>query len=191
MKNVGLFFGSFNPVHNGHLMLANYLLEYASLDEIWFIVSPHNPLKAQADLMPEEKRLAMVKKAVEGFDRFVVSDIEFGMPKPSYTIDTLKALEIKFPNMHFHLITGTDSLENFHLWKDYEAILKSYSLLVYPRKGSSDHPLIKHPSVQLIEAPLIEVSSTFIRDAIKQGKDLRFFLPKGVFEMIRQSIFEN
>jgi len=191
MKNIGLFFGSFNPVHNGHLMLANYLLEYASLDEIWFIVSPHNPLKAQADLMPEEKRLAMVKKAVEGFDRFVVSNIEFGMPKPSYTIDTLKALEIEFPNMHFHLITGTDSLENFHLWKDYEAILKSYSLLVYPRKGSSGHPLIKHSSVQLIEAPLIEVSSTFIRDAIKQGKDLRFFLPKGVFEMIRQSIFEN
>lgn len=191
MKKVGLFFGSFNPVHNGHLMLANYLLEYVPFDEIWFVVSPQNPLKNQDELMPEAFRLSLVEKAIEGFSRFNACDTEFYLSKPSYTIHTLSALAGEFPEIEFYLIMGADSLLNFHLWKDYATILEKYHLLVYPRKGSPEHHLMKHPSVQLVDAPLIEVSSTFIREAIKQGKDLRFFLPTGVFEMIRQPIDEN
>lgn len=188
MKKVGLFFGSFNPVHNGHLMLANYLLEFVPLDAVWFVVSPQNPLKNQDELMPEAFRLRLVKKAIGGFARFKACDTEFHLSKPSYTIHTLNALAEEFPDIDFYLIMGADSLLNFHLWKDYTTILEKYHLLVYPRKGSTEHALMKHPSVQLVEAPLIEVSSTFIRDGFKCGKDLRFFLPAEIFGMLHEAL---
>jgi nicotinate-nucleotide adenylyltransferase len=186
MEKIGLFFGSFNPVHNGHLMLANYILEFGNLDQVWFVVSPHNPLKPTTDLLPENQRLDLVRYAIGDFDRFKLCDIEFGMPRPSFTIDTLTLLSSKHPEKHFSLIIGSDSLDSFNHWKDFETILSRYTLLVYPREGRNEsNPLQQHPSVIRIAAPQIEVSSSFIRDGLKQGKDLRFFMPKGIFERLK------
>ncbi len=184
MKKVGLFFGSFNPVHNGHLMLANYMLTFVPLDEVWFVVSPQNPLKMAGDLWPEALRFQLVKAATAGFAPFVVSDIEFAMPKPSYTIDTLEQLFLKHPSVHFSLIMGSDSLESFHLWKSYDSILDKVRLLVYPRKGSDGGALKDHPAVVWLDAPLLGISSTFIRESLSAGKDIRFFLPPQVWSMI-------
>lgn len=185
MEKIGLFFGSFNPVHNGHLMLANYIIEYGDLDEVWFVVSPHNPLKAVSGLLPEKQRLDLVSLAIADFDRFKLCDVEFGMPKPSFTIDTLTLLNARHPEKHFTIIMGSDSLDSFDRWKDFEVLLNRYTLLVYPRKGSNENnPLHQHPSVKHIEAPQIEVSSSFIREGLKHGKNLRFFMPKDVFEQL-------
>ena len=183
-RKIGLFFGSFNPIHNGHLMLANFLAEYGSLDEIWFVVSPHNPLKDKKSLLDDRHRMRMVELAVEGDDRFHVCDIEFHMPKPSYTIDTLVRLSEHHRGYDFYLICGMDSLQSFNKWKNYNAILENYHLLVYPRKGYSCNELINHPSVQVIEAPEIEVSSTFLRKAIAEKHDIRYFLPEKVYKYI-------
>jgi len=189
MRKVGLFFGSFNPIHNGHLMLANYLAEYGDMDEIWFVVSPHNPLKDKKSLLDDRHRLRMVELAVEGDERFQVCDIEFYMPKPSYTIDTLAKLHERYPSKDFYLICGMDSLESFKKWKNYEAILEYYHLLVYPRKGFSGNELENHPSVKTINAPEIEVSSTFIRNAISEGHDVRYFVPEKVNRYIDEMGF--
>lgn len=189
MEKIGLFFGSFNPVHNGHLMLANYILAFGDIDQVWFVVSPHNPLKPVSDLLPENQRLDLVRFAIDSFARFKLCDIEFAMPRPSFTIDTLTLLSSKHPEKHFSLIMGSDSIDSFHLWKDFETLLSRYTLLVYPRKGGSENnPLYQHHSVKRIEAPQIEVSSSFIRKGLKQGKDLRFFMPKGVFERFLQQL---
>lgn len=181
---IGLFFGSFNPIHNGHLMLANYLAEYGELDEIWFVVSPQNPFKEKKSLLADRHRLYMVEMAIQGDDRFHVCDIEFHMPQPSYTIDTLTWLSQKHPNTDFYLICGMDNIESFKKWKNYEMILKYHHLLIYPRKGYSGNELLNHPSVKVVNAPEIEVSSTFIRNAIGEGRDVRFFMPKDVAKYI-------
>lgn len=183
-EKVGLFFGSFNPIHNGHLMLANYLAEYGGLDEIWFVVSPQNPFKDKKSLLADRHRLYMVEMAINGDERFQVCDIEFYMPKPSYTIDTLTRLQERHPNTDFYLICGMDNIESFKKWKNYEAILQYHHLMVYPRKGYSSNELVEHPSVTVVEAPEIEVSSTFIRNAIGEGKDVRYFVPKEVYQYI-------
>lgn len=183
-EKVGLFFGSFNPIHNGHLMLANYLAEYGGLDEIWFVVSPQNPFKDKKSLLADRHRLYMVEMAIKDDERFQVCDIEFYMPQPSYTIDTLTRLQERHPNTDFYLICGMDNIESFKKWKNYEAILQYHHLMVYPRKGYSSNELVEHPSVTVVEAPEIEVSSTFIRNAIGEGKDVRYFVPKEVYKYI-------
>lgn len=175
---IGLFFGSFNPVHNGHLMLANYIVEYTDLDSIWFVVSPQNPFKDKESLLQDRHRFDMLEMAVENDSRFEVCDIEFNMPKPSYTIDTLTRLSELYPETEFHLICGMDNLVNFKKWKNAQEILDNYHLLVYPRKGYEGGDLINHKSVRIIDAPEIEISSTFIRNAVAENKDVRYFMPE-------------
>lgn len=175
---IGLFFGSFNPVHNGHLMLANYIVEYTDLDSIWFVVSPQNPFKDKESLLQDRHRFDMLEMAVGNDSRFEVCDIEFNMPKPSYTIDTLTRLSELYPETEFHLICGMDNLVNFKKWKNAQEILDNYHLLVYPRKGYEGGDLINHKSVRIIDAPEIEISSTFIRNAVAENKDVRYFMPE-------------
>lgn len=175
---IGLFFGSFNPVHNGHLMLANYIVEYTDLDSVWFVVSPQNPFKDKESLLQDRHRFDMLEMAVGNDSRFEVCDIEFNMPKPSYTIDTLTRLSELYPETEFHLICGMDNLVNFKKWKNAQEILDNYHLLVYPRKGYEGGDLMNHKSVRIIDAPEIEISSTFIRNAVAENKDVRYFMPE-------------
>lgn len=181
---IGLFFGSFNPIHQGHLMLANYMLEYAGLQEVWFIVSPQNPLKDKKNLLAEQDRFDMVTKAIDEFPGFRAIDIEFHMPKPSYTIDTLVRLTERHPSHNFYLICGMDALQSFHKWKNYNQILDSCNILVYPRKDADGGQFSNHPSVKIVDAPQLEVSSSFIRKAISESKNVQFFLPHGVYQYI-------
>ena len=191
-RQIGLFFGSFNPVHNGHLMLANYIVEYTDLDSIWFVVSPHNPLKEKDSLLEDSHRLDMLQMAIHNDERFEVCDIEFNMPKPSYTIDTLNRLSELHPDTEFHLICGMDNLESFKKWKNYQDILDNYHLMVYPRKNYDGGELSSHKSVQIIDAPEIEISSTFIRKAMTENKDLRHFMPeKSYNHMIDMKFYKD
>jgi nicotinate-nucleotide adenylyltransferase len=169
-KKTGLFFGSFNPVHNGHLILANYMAEFTDLDEVLFVVSPQNPLKEKKTLLPEYHRLYMTRLAVEDEIKLGVTDIEFKMPKPSYTIDTLAWLNDKYPDKDFVLISGTDIFKTFHKWKNYDKILKYYSIYVYPRPGSNPGIYSDNKKIKLFDAPLLEISSSFIRKGIKEKK---------------------
>ena len=174
---IGLFFGSFNPVHNGHLILANYIVEYTDLDSIWFVVSPQNPFKDKKSLLQDYHRRDMLEMALKDDPRFEVCDIEFYMPKPSYTIDTLVRLSERHPNTEFYLICGMDNLVSFKKWKNYQAILDNYQVLVYPRKECDGGELLNHKSIHVVNAPEIEISSTFIRNAVAEGKDVRYFMP--------------
>ena len=174
----GLFFGSFNPVHIGHLALANYFLAENLVEEVWFVVSPHNPHKKKSHLLHENHRLQMLKVAVGDFLKIKVSNIEFSMPQPSYTINTLVRLKEKYPSKNFALIMGADNLETFDKWKNHEEILSRHTLLVYPRPGYSGGDMANHPSVSVTQAPLIEISSTQIRSWVKEKKDVRFFMQK-------------
>ncbi len=184
MKKTGLFFGSFNPIHIGHLCVAEYMREFGGLDEVWFVVSPQNPLKDKLTLLDDYARYEMVQIAIGDDTRFRVTDIEFHLPKPSYTIDTLTHLYEKYPDRQFVLTGGTDLLVSFHKWKNYEQLLANYTLLLYPRHGSDSHPLTKHPSVTLIDAPRIEISASFIRGALKNRRSVRYFLPDAVYRYI-------
>ncbi|MBI5542060.1 MAG: nicotinate-nucleotide adenylyltransferase [Bacteroidia bacterium] len=183
-KLTGLFFGSFNPIHIGHLAIANYILEFTDMSELWMIVSPHNPLKNKKSLAPDYHRLEMVKSAIGDHTKMKASDIEFKLPKPSYTIDTLAYLTEKYPNKKFSLIMGADNLQSFEKWKNYTEILKSYKIFVYPRPGIDIKNSKFEGDIEITNAPLIEISSSFIRDAIKNGKDIRFYLHDKVFEYI-------
>ncbi|PIX33821.1 MAG: nicotinic acid mononucleotide adenylyltransferase [Bacteroidetes bacterium CG_4_10_14_3_um_filter_31_20] len=183
-KLTGLFFGSFNPVHVGHLVIANYMLEYTEIKELWFIVSPQNPFKEKKLLAPEYHRLEMVRLAIGENNKMKASDIEFKMPKPSYTIDTLAYLKDKFPKRDFALIMGADNLKSFEKWKNFEQILNNSPLLVYPRIGFTNSNIELKGDIRNTEAPVIEISSTFIREGIKMGKDLRFYLNDKVYEYI-------
>jgi nicotinate-nucleotide adenylyltransferase len=188
-KLTGLFFGSFNPIHTGHLCIAEFMVEFGGLKEVWFIVSPHNPLKDKATLLSDQYRLEMAEAAIENDERFRVSDIEFRMPRPSYTIDTLTRLSEQHPDRQFVLIAGTDVLPSFHKWKNYEQLLNQYRLMIYPRHGDEEHPLLSHPSITVVNAPRIEISASFIREAIKNGKNIRYFLPDKVMKIIEKMGF--
>lgn len=188
-KATGLFFGSFNPIHVGHLIIANHMLEYGGLDEVWFVVSPHNPLKTRTTLLEDHHRLALVNVAVEDNSRFKASNIEFGLPKPSYTVVTLAALREKYPDKDFVLIMGSDNLSGLRRWRNYEQILENYRILVYPRPGYCEGEFFHHPSVTMTDSPLMEISSTFIRTAIKTGKSVRYLLPEKVHEYILEMHF--
>lgn len=189
MNNIGLYFGSFNPVHNGHLMIANYILEYSDISQIWFIVSPQNPLKKRNSLLADYHRLEMISRAIDGFEGFKVSNIEFNMPKPSYTVDTLAYLNDKYPNKKFSLIMGGDNLSTINKWKNYDEILKHYKIYVYPRPDATMNHFYTHKNVQIINAPLIEISSSFIRKSIANNKDIRFFMPSKAYEFMDEMNF--
>jgi len=180
----GLLFGSFNPIHIGHLALANYYAEFTDLDQIWFVVTPHNPLKQKASLLNDHKRLELVQLAIDDFPKFKVSKIEFELPQPNYTIHTLAHLNEKYPHDDFVLIMGEDNLDGFEKWKNYQTILEQYQVYVYPRKGYNTQKHKNHPNVKMVDAPVIEISSTFIREALKNKKDIRYFLPSKVWKLI-------
>jgi nicotinate-nucleotide adenylyltransferase len=181
----GLYFGSFNPVHIGHMAIANYIIGFTDIDQLWFVISPQNPLKRKATLLEDHKRRALLEIAVEKDDRFRVCDIEFRLPKPSYTIDTLAYLKEIYPSHEFVLIMGSDGLPTFTKWKNFRLIQDNYMRYIYPRPG---FPVIngETPNSKIVDAPLMEISSTFIRDALKAGIDIRHFLPSGVYDYIVQ-----
>jgi len=181
---IGIFPGSFNPVHIGHLALANFIVEYGEFDEIWFLITPHSPLKNKSDLMDQELRLAWLEKSIGDYPKFKACTIEWDMPQPSYTINTLQRLRFMFPENSFELIIGSDNWETIHRWKDYQVILKNFKTWIYPRLGTGKI-IFNHPNVRMVKgAPKMEISSTFIRKAIRRGKDVRFFLPRGIYEDI-------
>jgi nicotinate-nucleotide adenylyltransferase len=185
----GLFFGSFNPIHIGHLILAEYMVEHAGLKNVWFIVSPQNPLKEKKTLLADHHRLALVNIATEDDPRFRSSNIEFHMPQPSYTIDTLTYLSEKYPDHHFVLIGGMDILPSFHKWKNHEELLSQYELYIYNRPGYQAGEYSEHEKIRFFDAPLIEISASFIRASIRKGLDVRYMLPPKVYEYIREMHF--
>jgi len=180
----GLFFGSFNPIHTGHLVIASYMAGFTGLKEVWLVVSPHNPLKNRSGLANMYDRLEMAKLAVENSDQLKVSDIEFGLPQPSYTVDTLTYLQEKYPDREFVLIMGADNLASFKKWKNYEVLLKNYQIYVYPRPEIDLGEWQDHPSIIITETPQMDISSTFIRKAIKEGKNIQYFVPDKVLDFI-------
>lgn len=188
---IGLYFGTFNPIHVGHLIIANHLAENSDIDQVWMVITPHNPLKKKANLLEDYHRLHMVHLATEKFDKIQPTDIEFKLPQPNYTINTLVHLEEKFPNHEFSLIMGEDNLESFNKWKNYEVILANYQIYVYPRISESMIPeaFQNHPKIKRIEAPIIELSSTFIRNNIKAGKNIQPMLNPKVWEYIDHNLF--
>ncbi len=190
-KNIGLYFGTFNPIHIGHLVIANHFAEFSDLDEIWLVVTPHNPHKKKNNLLDDIHRLAMVRIAVEDYPKLKVSNIEFDLPQPNYTVNTLTHLEEKFPEHHFSLIMGEDNLKNFHKWKNFEVILERYTLYVYPRisQGKVESNISNFSSISRINAPIMEISSTFIRKNIKKGKNIRPLLPENVWQYLDEMNF--
>jgi nicotinate-nucleotide adenylyltransferase len=178
MAEVGLFFGSFNPIHIGHLIIAQAMLEGGPLDEVWFVVSPQNPHKSSHQLAHEFDRLDMVELAIGDNRRFRAVDVEFRMPRPNYTVHTLAQLSDKHPAHRFRLIVGEDNLESLPRWKNYEVILREYGLLVYPRPGAAPGTLREHPSVRYIDAPLLDISASYVRQRIAAGFSVRYLLPE-------------
>ena len=187
--STGLYFGTFNPVHIGHMAIANYIVEYAGIDQLWFVVSPQNPFKNKMNLLDDYQRLEMVHRAIDDDPRFRASNIEFGLPKPSYTIDTLTYLKEQYPGHRFKIIMGSDNLEKFHKWKNYESIVGNYGIIVYPRPGFDPKSIGLHQNITICEAPQMDISSTFIRNAIKQGKDMRHFIPPVTWKYMEEMNF--
>lgn len=188
---VGLFFGTFNPIHIGHLIIANYMSEFSDLDEVWFVVTPLSPFKKKSSLLGNHHRLAIVNVAIEDYPKLKTSDIEFKLSQPNYTINSLVHLEEKYPNHQFCLIMGEDNLKGFHKWKNYETILQNYEVYVYPRisDGNTESELLNHPKIHQINAPIVEVSSIFIRKAIKEKHDIRAMLAPNVWKYIEEMNF--
>jgi nicotinate-nucleotide adenylyltransferase len=184
---IGLFFGSFNPVHIGHMIIADYLVEFSDLDQVWLVVSPHNPLKPKQTLAPDYARLHLVRLAIGDHPRLRTSDIEFHLPKPSYTVDTLAYLREKYPGYEFALIMGGDNLATLHKWKNYEFLLENYLIYVYQRPKYEDAPLAHHPHVRLFEAPLLDISASFVRECIRTGKSIRYLVPDAVYQYLETS----
>ncbi|HNQ27255.1 MAG TPA: nicotinate (nicotinamide) nucleotide adenylyltransferase [Aquaticitalea sp.] len=189
--NVGLYFGTFNPIHIGHLVIANHLAEYGDLDQVWFVVTPQSPFKVKNSMLDNHQRLEMVYRATKDYNKLRPSDIEFGLPQPNYTVHTLAHLQEKFPQHTFSLIMGEDNLKGFHKWKNYELILEHHDLYVYPRisEGAIETRFEKHPKIHRVDAPIMELSSTFIRSAIKAGKNVRPMLPENVWEYLDEMNF--
>jgi nicotinate-nucleotide adenylyltransferase len=187
---IGLYFGSFNPIHVGHLAIAGYFAQFTDLEQVWFVVSPHNPFKEKKSLLKGHHRLAMVRAAIEDCSYLQASDIEFNLPQPSYTCITLAHLEEKFPRNQFSLIMGSDSLETFPNWRNAEAMLERYRLMVFPRLGHDGGTLRNHRAVfWAAEAPQIELASTMIRQAIANGKDVRCFMPERAWHYLDEMHF--
>lgn len=184
--NIGIFSGSFNPIHIGHLALANYLCEYEGLDEVWFLVTPRNPLKTESELMDDKLRLELVRLAIEGYPKFRASDIEFRLPRPSYTVHTLDELKRAYPRHSFHLIIGSDNWALFPRWYESERILAENRILIYPRPGYPVEAASLPENVRTASSPVFEISSTFIRRALEVGKDVRYFLHPAVYEALTQ-----
>ncbi len=182
-NEIVLFFGSFNPIHIGHLAIANYITEFCDISELWFVVTPQNPLKAASTLLNDRDRQHLVQLAIDQYPKFKVSDIEFYLPKPNYTINTLAYISEKYPTKKFSLLIGGDNLESFHKWKNYRLILDNYKLYVYKRPGAETREF-ENSNIEILDAPQIEISSSFIREAIKSGKDIRYFLPDKVYKYI-------
>ncbi|CAM4178142.1 nicotinate-nucleotide adenylyltransferase [Pedobacter westerhofensis] len=180
MAKTGLFFGSFNPVHVGHMIIASYMANYTGLDEVWLVVSPQNPLKNKKGLGNMYDRLEMARLAAEPAENIKVSDIEFTLPQPSYTIDTLTYLHEKYPAREFVLIMGEDNLVSLKKWKNFEVLLQNYSIYVYPRPGCDSSEWAGHPSITFTETPQMEISSTFIRNALKNKNNIQFLVPENV-----------
>ena len=191
MKKIGLFFGSFNPVHIGHIILANYFTENTDLEEVWLVVSPQNPFKQKQSLLANHHRLQLVNRAVEEYPKLKVSDIEFGLPTPSYTSTTLAHLEEKYPEKDFALLIGEDNLCTFHKWKNYQLILERHQLYVYPRVSVNEIPaeFKGHPKIKLVNAPRIELSSSDIRSAIKADKNVRPSMPPESWQYLDEMNF--
>lgn len=191
MKKIGLYFGTYNPIHVGHLTIANHLVEHSDLDEIWMVVTPHNPFKKKSSLLDNHHRLEMVFRATEDYPKIIPSDIEFNLPQPNYTVNTLAHLEEKYPNKKFSLIMGADNLKSLHKWKNYEVILENYAVYVYPRlsEGTVPEQFQNHPSITMVQAPIMEISSTFIRKSIQNQKDCRPLLEKTVWQYIDEMNF--
>jgi len=184
---IGLFFGSFNPVHTGHLLIANYFVQFTQLDKIWFIVSPQNPFKANGTLLDEGTRLEMLKLAINGDERFNASDFEFNLPRPSYTVNTLAELQKTHPNDTFIPLIGGDNLQSFHLWKDYETIIANHEIYVYRRAGFHENPLLaNHPKIKIFEVPLLNISSTYIREMLQAEKSVKYLVPEKVEKYIKE-----
>lgn len=188
-QKIGLFFGSFNPVHTGHLIIASVMAETTDLDRVWFVVSPQNPLKPSKGLLHEFDRYDMVRAAVYDNYKLEVSDIEFHLPKPSYTIHTLLHLSEKHPGKEFKVIIGGDNLNSFQRWKNHERILEDYGLYVYPRPDMQLSELKDHPNVKIVEAPLLDISATFIRNCIRKNQSVRYLVPDAVEAIIRAKNF--
>ena len=188
---IGLYFGTFNPIHVGHLIIANHLAEHSDLEQIWMVVTPHNPLKQKNTLLDDYQRLHLVRLATEEYPKIKPSDIEFKLPQPNYTVNTLAHLMEKYPQHEFSLIMGEDNLKSFHKWKNYEYILQHHDIYIYPRISQEAENLEfkNHPRIHLIEAPILEISSTFIRDGIKSKKNIRPLLPHSVWEYVDHNNF--
>lgn len=198
--NIGLYFGTFNPIHVGHLIIANYMADYTDLDQVWLVVSPQNPLKEKKHLLADYHRLNLVKVAIESNDKLKASDIEFKLPIPSYTINTLTYLQEKYPKHNFSLIMGEDNLRTFHKWKNHEQIIKNHKIYVYPRVLTEseitevnlhepNNQFFNHPQVVICDAPVMKVSSSFIRRAIKEKRDVRYLLTEPVYKYITEMHF--
>ncbi len=181
---VGLFFGSFNPIHIGHLIVANIMAEF--VDRVWFVVSPQNPFKKNKSLLHEFDRYEMVEKAIQDNFKLQITDVEFTMPKPSYTIDTLTYLTEKHPQHNFKLIIGSDNLSQFHKWKNYQKILDNYGLLVYPRPNAKPSELLEDQRVEIIDAPLLDISASYIREAVRARRSIRYLVPEVVEALIEK-----
>jgi nicotinate-nucleotide adenylyltransferase len=195
VEKIGLYFGSFNPVHIGHIAIAGYMIEFTDLDQVWFVVSPHNPLKKKETLLPDQQRLHMVRLAIGDNLKLRASDIEFRLPVPSYTIDTLAYLQEKYPGRKFSVVMGLDNLYTLYKWKNPDALIRNYSIYVYPR------PFVRRPvspafenilsiaDVHRVDAPVMEISSTFIRNGIKEGKDMSYYVPAASWQYIKEMHF--
>ena len=188
---IGLYFGSFNPIHIGHLVIANHIAEHSDLDQVWFVVTPHNPFKKKSSLLDNYQRLELVYRATKDYDKLKPSDIEFNLPQPNYTVNTLVHLQEKYPSHEFSLIMGEDNLKSFHKWKNYEVILENHDIYVYPRISESkvDTQFTGHKKIHVVNAPIMELSSTFIRNAIKTGKNVKPMLPENVWEYLDEMNF--
>ena len=188
---IGLYFGTFNPIHIGHLAIANHMAEFSGLDQVWLVVTPHRPHKKKTTLLDDHHRLQMVHLATEDYPKLKQSDIEFKLPQPNYTVHTLAHLQEKFPQHEFSLIMGEDNLNSLHKWKNYEVILQNHDIYVYPRVNGEvmDPELETHPKIHRVDAPIMEISSTFIRESIKAGKNIRPLLPHKVWEYVEHNLF--
>lgn len=189
-KKIGLYFGSFNPIHVGHLIIANAMLENTDMDEVWFVVSPQNPFKERKALLPDHHRMQMVRRAIDDNYRLRACDVEMHLPIPSYTVLTLAQLRDQYPDKEFSLIMGSDNLEHFDHWRNYQYILDNYHLYVYPRPGYSENPLQNSSSITLLDNfPLMEISSSYIRSQIQQGHSVRYMLTEPVWQYLTEMHF--